>query len=258
MTASQRVKTSCHPLRLAQIAGSIIALLACSSAAPAAQQQVDVKLVLATDVSRSIDDDEARLEREGTAEAFLSPDVIKAIQNGALGKIAVALLDFSSPDDNKIVIDWQIVHDRASAAALAGLIRNAPRTPGRRTSISSALELGSLLLETSEKDIMATRRIIDVSGDGPNNDGNPMREVHDKIIAQGIVVNGLPVMDDNGNGYFPDLDKYYAACVAGGRGSFVVPVHSFRDFGLAMRHKLILEISRDETPTRQAQNSASI
>jgi hypothetical protein len=239
-----------------QVAGSIIAMLACSSAAPVAHQQVDVKLVLATDVSRSIDDDEARLEREGTAEAFLAADVVKAIQGGALGKIAVAMLDFSSPDDNKIVINWQIVHDRASAAALAELIRDTPRTPGRRTSISSALELGSLLLESSDKDIVATRKVIDVSGDGPNNDGDPMREVHDKIIAQGIVVNGLPVMDDNGNGYFPELDKYYAACVAGGRGSFVVAVHSFKDFGIAMRHKLILEISSNETQSKEAKNSA--
>src|SRR5262249_48318555 len=130
----------------------------------------------------------------------------------------------------------------------------APRTPGRRTSVSSALELGSLLLESSDKDIVATRRVIDVSGDGPNNDGNPMTETHDKTIMQGIIVNGLPIMDEGGNGYFPDLDKYYAACVAGGRGAFVIAVHSFRDIGAAMRRKLILEISQNESQIKQVMN----
>ncbi|SRR5258706_3004354 len=229
---------------------SLLALVPASSAAPA-QQQVDLKLVLATDVSGSIDNDELRIEREGTAAAFLDPEVIKAIQSGSLGRIAVSMLDFSSPEYDKVVIDWQIIHDRASAEALAELIRDTPRTPGRRTSVSSALELGSLLLEGSEKEIVATRKAIDVSGDGPNNDGNPMTEVHERTMAQGIVVNGLPIMDESGNGYFPDLDKYYAACVAGGRGSFVVVVHNFKDFGAAMRHKLILEISQNESQIRQ-------
>ena len=210
------------------------------------------KLILATDVSGSINDEELRLEREGTAEAFLDPQVIKAIQGGSLGKIAVAMLDFSSPDYDKVVIDWQIVHDKATATAFANAVRDTPRTPGRRTSISSALELGSLMMETSEKDIVATRKVIDVSGDGPNNDGNPMTDVHEKTLAQGIVVNGLPIMDDNANGYYPDLDKYYTACVAGGRGAFIVVVHSYKDFAAAMRHKLILEISANENAVKQA------
>jgi hypothetical protein len=235
-----------------QLCGSLLVLLGRTTPAPAAEQ-VDLKLVLATDVSRSIDDSELQLEREGTSEAFLDPEVVKAIQNGSLGRIAVATFDFSSPQDNRVTMEWHIIHDRASAAALAETIRDTPRTPGRRTSVSSALELGALLIESSEKDIVATRKVIDVSGDGPNNDGNRMTEVHDRVIAQGIVVNGLPVMDDNANGYFPDLDKYYAACVAGGRGSFVVAVHNYKDFSLAMRHKLILEISQNETQIRQAQ-----
>ena len=253
MTRSGLMKVSYAPMHSLRLCGSLFVLLAWATPAPAAQQ-VDLKLVLATDVSRSIDDTELRLEREGTAQAFLDPDVIKAIQSGSLGRIAVATFDFSSPQDNRVTLEWHIIHDRASAAALAETIRDTPRTPGRRTSVSSALELGSLLIESSEKDIVATRKVIDVSGDGPNNDGNPMTEVHDRVVAQGIVVNGLPVMDDNANGYFPDLDKYYAACVAGGRGSFVVAVHSYADFSAAMRHKLILEISQNETHLRQAKN----
>ena len=237
-----------------RICGSVLALLLWGSPVPAAQQQVDLKLVLATDVSGSIDSDEFRIEREGTAEAFTDPDVIKAIESGSLGRIAVAMFDFSSPEYDKIVIDWKIIHDRASAVAFAEMVRDTPRTPGRRTSVSSALELGSLLIESSENDIMATRKVIDVSGDGPNNDGNPMTEAHDKTIAQGITVNGLPVMDDQANGYFPDLDKYYAACVAGGKGSFVVVVHNYKDYSAAMRHKLILEISQNESQIRQAKS----
>ena len=235
-----------------RLCGSAAVLVALCSSAPAAQTQVDLKLILAVDVSGSIDNEEFRLEREGTADAFADPDVLKAIQSGSLGKIAVSMLDFSSPQFDKVVLDWAIIKDKASATAFAEAIRNTPRTPGRRTSVSSALELGSLLLETSEKDIVATRRVIDVTGDGPNNDGNSMTEAHDKTIAQGIIVNGLPVMDEMANGYFPDLDKYYAGCVTGGRGAFVVVVHSYRDYAAAMRHKLILEISQNETLLKQA------
>ena len=108
-----------------------------------------MKLVLATDVSGSINDEEAELQRLGTAEAFVDPDVIKSIQGGALGRIAVAMLDFSSPEYDKVIIDWHIIRDKASATAFAQLVHDAPRTPGRRTSVSSALELGSTLIEAS-------------------------------------------------------------------------------------------------------------
>jgi hypothetical protein len=253
MAMSRKMRETGGLIHSVALCGSMVVLTGWSSPCLAAEQ-VDLKLVLATDVSRSIDSNELRLEREGTADAFLDPEVIKAIENGSLGKIAVAAVDFSSPENNKVTIDWHIIHDRTSATALAETIRNTPRTRGRRTSVSSALELGSLLIAGSEKDIVATRKVIDISGDGPNNDGHPMTEVHDKTIAQGIIVNGLPVMDDNANGYFPDLDKYYAACVAGGRGAFVVVVHRYQDFSAAMRHKLILEISQNETQIKQAKD----
>ena len=253
MTSSAAARKSRHPMRAVFLGASVLSLVALASSAPSAPagaEQVDLKLVLATDVSGSINDEEAQIQRLGTADSFVDPEVIKSIQSGALGRIAVTLIDFSSPEYDKVVIDWHIIHDKASATAFSEMVRSAPRTPGRRTSISSALELGSTLIAASATDIVATRRVIDVSGDGPNNDGNAMREVHDRIVGQGIVVNGLPVMDDNANGYYPELDKYYAACVAGGRGSFVVVVHSYKDFGAAMRHKLILEISQNEVPTK--------
>ncbi len=235
-----------------RLCAPVAMLLALCSSAPAAQQQVDVKLVLAFDVSRSMDNEEFGVEREGTAAAFSDPAVIQAIQNGSLGRIAVALVHFSTDQFNRVVVDWTIIKDRPSALAFAAAVRNGPRSPGRRTSISSAVQLGSLLLEASEKDFTATRRVIDISGDGPNNFGTPMTEAHDKAIAQGVVINGLPVMDDMANGYFPNLDKYYAGCVTGGRGAFVVVVKSYRDYAIAMRRKLILEISGNETRLKEA------
>ncbi len=220
--------------------------------AASAVENVDLKLVLATDVSGSISNAELRIERQGTAAAFVDPDVIKSIENGALGRIAVAMLDFSSPGFGKTVVDWRIIHDRESAIAFARAIVAVPRTPGNRTSISNAIELGAALIEASEKEIVATRKVIDVAGDGPNNDGKPVQPIRQKVMAQGIVVNGLPIMDPTANGFYPDLDKYYQACVAGGRGSFVIAVRSFRDFGSAMRRKLILEISQNEGDTKLA------
>ncbi len=229
-----------------------LALLPQPASSAAAQQQVDLKLVLAMDVSGSIDNDELQLEREGTADAFADPEVIRAIQNGSLGRIAVAMIDFSSNPWNRIVADWHIIRDRQSALEFAGLVRKIPRTVGHRTSISSALQMGSLILEGSDKDITSSRKVIDVSGDGPNNWGDHMQPVHDRTIANGIVINGLPVMDEKANGYFPDLDKYYAACIAGGRGSFVVVVRDYRDYAAGMRRKLVLEISANQPATQQA------
>jgi len=236
---------------LAFMAGAIGLLFNCCSPASAAEA-VDLKLVLATDVSGSINSEELWLERTGTAQAFLDPDVIKAIQNGALGRIAVSMLDFSSPGFGKTVIDWRIIQDRASAAAFARTILALPRPPGDRTSISNALELGAALIRSSDKNIFATRKVIDVMGDGANNIGKPMEQMRNLVTRQGVVVNGLPVMDESANGYFPNLDRYYQACVAGGRGAFIIIVRSYRDFAPAMRRKLILEIAQNENPKRQA------
>ena len=246
---------SCKVLASALLCASFLALPAESAPAPnSGVKQVDLKLVIATDVSRSINDEEADIQREGMAEAFNSPEVIKAIESGALGRIAVAMLDWSSPEFNRVVLDWTIIDGKNSAAEFANQVRNAPRTPGRRTSISGAIEMGALMLEASDKNIVATRRVIDVSGDGPNNDGRPLSDAHKEVMMQKIIINGLPIMDENANGYYPNLDKYFAGCVVGGTGAFVVVVRSFKDFGAAMRRKLILEISSDENQIKQVEN----
>jgi hypothetical protein len=214
--------------------------------------QVDVKLVIATDISLSIDDVEAQIQRQGIADLFLDPEVIRAIQSGPLGVIAVSMLDWAGYGENKVVLDWTLVNDKASAAALSAKIRGIGRIPGKRTSISDALERAFAMIEESDGQIVAARRVVDVSGDGPNNDGYSLQELHDKIANNGITVNGLPIMDENSDGYFADLDKYYGACVVSGKGSFLIVVKHFNDFGPAMRRKLVVEISQDESQIKQA------
>ena len=220
-------------------------MLAGSSAGAALSgEHVDVALVIATDVSYSVDENEARFQREGAIAAFRNPEVVKAIQAGALGRIAVAYIDFSSYSTNKIIAAWHIVHDKASAEAFADLLAIAPRTLGVQTSISSGLEMAELLLDTSG--YAATKRVIDVSGDGPNNEGHLVDKVRDEIVAKGIVINGLPIMtpaDQFDVYYLPDLDKYYAGCVIGGPGAFIQVAHGFEDLARALRRKLIQEIS---------------
>ena len=239
------------------LAACAMALLAALSA-PAAPSgaagptQVDIKLVIASDVSLSIDDEEAQIERQGIADLFLDPEVVRAIQSGPLGVIAVSMLDWAGYGENKVVLDWMLVRDKASAAALSAKIRKIGRIPGRRTSISDALDRSFAMLEESDGQIVGTRKVVDVSGDGPNNDGYSLQELHDKTANNGVIVNGLPIMDETADGYFPDLDKYYGACVVSGKGAFLVVVKHFNDFTPAMRRKLVLEISQNENQIKQA------
>ena len=243
---------ACSCKDLVRLGLSILAagMLAGSSAGAALSgEHVDIALVINTDVSYSVDENEARFQREGAIAAFRNPDVIKAIQAGSLGRIAVTYLDFSSYSMNKIVAPWHIVHDAASAEAFADLLAIAPRTLGVQTSISSGLEMAEHLLETSG--YVATKRVIDVSGDGPNNEGHLVDKVRDEIVAKGIVINGLPIMtpaDQFDVYYLADLDKYYAGCVIGGNGAFIQVAHGFEDLARAVRRKLILEISDARTP----------
>jgi hypothetical protein len=211
----------------------------------AAREYVDLELVIATDVSRSIDEEEARLQREGVAAAFRSAEVINAIRSGVLRKIAVAYIDYSSLHWNKVVLDWRIIGDAAAAEAFAADLLKAPLTFGRRTSISDALQHSADLLAAN--DIEGTRQVIDVSGDGPNNFSRLVDEVRDEVLKQRITINGLPIINDRGgigSRYnLPDLDLYYRGCVIGGPGAFIVVAKNFHDFARAIRRKLVLEIA---------------
>jgi hypothetical protein len=185
------------------------------------------------------------LQREGVAQAFRSAEVIDAIERGALGKIAVVYIDWSTEYINRVVVHSQIIHERATATGFADALIQAPPTWGQRTSISSVMILAAELIDANEFE--GTRRVIDISGDGPNNFGASLAPVREEILARGIVINGLPVIVDGaefaGRGFFPDVDKYYQRCVIGGSGAFLVVAKGFQDFAAAIRRKLVLEIS---------------
>ncbi len=213
-------------------------------------EEVDIALVITTDVSYSVDENEARFQRQGAVTAFRSPEVVRAIQSGPRGRIAVAYIDFATLGSNKVIADWHVVHDKASADAFAAILEAAPRTLGVNTSISSGIELAEHLLDTNA--YTADKRMIDISGDGPNNEGHLVNRTRDEALAKGIIINGLPIMtpaDQFDIYYLPDLDKYYAGCVIGGPGSVIQVAHGFEDLARALRRKLIQEIS-SAAPTR--------
>lgn len=226
-------------------AAALLALTLAAASPVRAAEPVDLELVIATDVSYSIDAEEARLQREGIIGAFRSREVIRAIQTGALGRIAVAYIDFSGRPFNKVVIDWQMIQDEASAHAFADRLAEAPPNRGQNTSISDAIELASQLIESNQFDGM--RRVIDVSGDGPNNTGRRVDDVRDDTVAKGITINGLTIINQadrwNSRYFLEDLDRYFEGCVIGGPGSFVIVASDFQDFARAIRQKLILEIA---------------
>ncbi len=226
-------------------AAALITLALTATPPVSAAEPVDLELVIATDVSYSIDAEEARLQREGIIGAFRSREVIRAIQTGALGRIAVAYIDFSGRPFNKVVIDWQVIQDEASAHAFADRLVQAPPNRGQNTSISDAIELASQLIESNQFDGM--RRVIDVSGDGPNNTGRRVDDVRDDTVAKGITINGLTIINQadrwNSRYFLEDLDRYFEGCVIGGPGSFVIVASDFQDFARAIRQKLILEIA---------------
>jgi hypothetical protein len=230
---------------------ALAAPLAMSAPAPAPSQAVDLELVLATDNSQSIDRSEALLQRQGIAAAFKHPDVVRAIQSGTYGRIAVAYIDWSSLPFTKLTLDWRIVSDKTSADAFADALLRAPYVYGQGTAIGETLALAAQLIESNA--IQGTQRSIDVSGDGPNNTGPAVHRVRDEIIARRITVNGLPVIStgEYGQGdwgiYYGELENYYLNCVIGGPRAFAIPAKGFQEFAEAVRRKLVLEISDIET-----------
>ncbi len=213
-----------------------------------AGEAVDLALVLVTDVSRSIDDIEYRLEKEGTAQALTSQAVIRAIRGGAVGRIAVAYEEFAGPYEVRMVIDFAIIQDQASADAFAERLRSAPRSFYGRTSISAAIDLAVATL--AESGLEATRRVIDVCGDGTNNAGREITDARDDAVRQGITINGLTIINDHPVNYTfahvappGGLTNWYREHVIGGSGGFVLEVHDFQTFGEAMARKLISEIA---------------
>ena len=217
-------------------------------ALPAAAQdrkEVDMSLVMAIDISGSIDPDEARLQRQGYVEAFTDPVIIKAILGGNHGRIAVAYFEWSDAWVQKLLIDWTLLDSEAAIKDFAARLAAAPISIARRTSISGAIRYAIPLFGRSPYE--TERKVLDISGDGSNNDGGLVTDLRHDALKERIVINGLPIMNDRPNPFgFPsetDLDKYYLHCVTGGPRSFVEVAVSFEDFPRAVRKKLLQEVA---------------
>jgi hypothetical protein len=232
-------------------------LLTVPVATPAKADDVDVALVLVTDVSRSIDDSEFALEKNGYASAFTNQKVLEAIQGGPAGKIAVAYVEFASSFEVRTVLDWTVIRDKASAQAFVDKLSAAPRSFWGRTAISAGIDQAMQLL--AETGVTATRRVIDVCGDGTNNAGREVSEARDDAVKAGVIVNGLAIINDHPVSWTfahvqppGGLPNYYRENVTGGPGSFVLEVHDFASFGEAMTRKLVNEIATGSSASKFA------
>lgn len=205
---------------------------------------VDVELVLAVDISYSMDPDEQALQRQGYIQALTSREFLNAIREGGHGKIAVTYFEWAGPATQKIVMPWRLIDGPEAADAVAAEIARAPTSRASRTSISSALKFARTLFDDSG--YRGVRRVIDVSGDGANNSGPLVAPTRDEIVKEGITINGLPLVLKRLNYAtmdIEDLDIYYEDCVIGGPGAFVIPIRERDKFIEATRQKLILEIA---------------
>jgi len=215
------------------------------TAPAAADVPVDLELVLAVDVSGSIDQDEAMLQRQGYLAALTSPEVIRAITDGPHGGVAMSYVEWAGFGHNMLIADWALIDDEQSAFDFATRIAAARFDTGRRTSISGVVEFSLPLFE--ENGFAGTRRVIDISGDGPNNNGLPVLAARDAAIERGVGINGLAILNDQpgplGFPILPDLDIYFEECVIAGTGAFVIVADGHRDFAGAIRRKLVLEIA---------------
>lgn len=225
-------------LALAGLAGG----MASFAGAARAETEVDLALVLAVDISFSMDLDEQELQRTGFMEALRSPVVHDAIARGMLGRIAVTYAEWAGNFEQRVIVPWTILDTPQSALAFADRLAQTPPRRAQRTSISGAIDMGARLL--AESGVVALRQVIDVSGDGPNNQGRPVTAARDEAVAKGITINGLPIMLKR-PGYLDigDLDGYYADCVIGGVGSFTVPVRDRAQFPSAIKTKIIMEVA---------------
>jgi hypothetical protein len=222
-----------------------------------AQSNVDVELVIAVDVSYSMDPDEQALQREGYVNALTSTEFLTALRQGMHGRIAVTYFEWAGSADQKIVMPWRVIDGPATAKAVADEITRAPYRRAYRTSISGALTFAQPLFQGSE--YRGIRRVIDVSGDGTNNQGNPVTVLRDEVVAKGITINGLPIMikrDSFGGMDIDNLDIYYEDCVIGGPGAFVVPIQDREKFKEATRTKLVLEVAGIVPPARVIKTAA--
>ncbi|MDJ0686337.1 MAG: DUF1194 domain-containing protein [Alphaproteobacteria bacterium] len=241
--------------------------LACLSKASAAPREefsidgveVDLELFLAVDVSRSMTRREMEIQRRGYAEALTSDPVWQAISGGMLGRIAVTYVEWAGDFDHRVIVPWTLVDDREDARAIADALTTQFVDNLRRTSISGVIDYATPAF--NDNGFEGLRRVIDISGDGPNNQGRPVLWARDEALAKGVTINGLPLMTKEGMGaqwHLDDLDRYYVDCVIGGPGAFVIPVYDWADFPEAVKRKLVLEIAGLDPIAPIAPNGAMI
>lgn len=214
-----------------------------SAAADAGTLEVDMELILAVDISRSMDIEELRLQRDGYVRALRDPDVIAAARGGLVGRIAVLYFEWAGPNSRNVIGGWTLIEDASGAETLAAALEAGPIRAAVGTSISGALDWAAGEFDRNAYE--GLRRVIDISGDGPNNSGAGVEAARDAAVARGVTINGLPVMLKARDGPFSlrELDVYYEDCVIGGPLAFVLPLHEASKFAETIRRKLILEIA---------------
>jgi hypothetical protein len=224
-----------------------LCVTALGSSAHAAETAVDLELILAVDILRSMDPDEQQLQRNGYVAAITNPDLVAAITHGPNKRIALSYIEWAGPGLQNIVVDWRAIDGAAAAQAFADALAAAPLQTYRGTSISGGITFAKSRFDDSG--FIAPRRVIDVSGDGPNNMGMPIELAREEVIRAGITINGLPIMIKQMGDFLSvdNLDVYYQDCVIGGSGAFLEIVRSADQFEAAIRRKLVLEIA-DQAP----------
>jgi hypothetical protein len=245
-----------HAIKIALLL--LIAGMAAPPRAASAGEPVDLLLVLAADVSRSVDATKFNLQREGYAAAISDPRVIDTIRSGRNGRIGLVFVEWSGVGAQLVVIDWTSIDSTESAKKFGDELLEAPRSFADRTSISGAIEYA--LAQFERAPFQSVRRTIDVSGDGTNNAGRDVAAVRDEAVAKGVTINGLPILSDNPMSWNPDhtnppggLANYYRNNVIGGPGAFVMVAENFNSFGRAIIGKMIAEVAQaQQIPGRQA------
>src|SRR5262249_23620249 len=235
-------------LRSVVIVLAATAALAASVAVSAGAEAVDLLLVFAADVSRSVDQPKFQLQRDGYAAAITNPRVLDAIRSGPHRQIAVCFIEWSGAGAQKLLIDWTVIRDSASAQQFASQLVEAPRSFADRTSISGGIEFA--MQQLARAPFESPRRTIDVSGDGTNNAGRDVRLARDEAVGKGITINGLVILSDRPLSWNAEhtnppggLDNYYRENVIGGAGAFVMVAENFNSFGQAIINKMIAEIA---------------
>jgi hypothetical protein len=243
----------CVSIAAVLLAGALAGGDVAGLAAPGAKQfladkdpaaSVDVELIIAVDVSYSMDMDELAIQREGYAQAIVSKEFLQALKSLPNGKIAITYFEWAASSDQKIIIPWRVIDGPETADAVSNEIMKTPVRRASRTSISGAIYFAMPLFD--ENPYHGLRRVIDISGDGPNNNGAPVLGARDLALSKGIVINGLPIMVKEPSYSTMDIDNldwYYEDCVIGGPGSFVVSIKDRDKFKEAIRTKLLLEVA---------------